>query len=119
MSQPKRKYPILVFGINVKRWESMAEDSGRDAVMDDGMIQFWIDRSDIKLGPSELQKYSRFSIALTYPLCFKFSWYWKFQTPGKPGSELGLFLRIAKWRVDYATNKYEGPGSYYIGLHDD
>lgn len=111
---PSKKYPILVFGINVKRWEKWG---GQEIKLPGRIFQFWIDRED--MGPSELQKYSRFSLQITWPLLFKFSWYWRFQKPGVPGSELGLFLRLALWRIDYAMEKYIGPGSYYLGLNDD
>lgn len=122
MNQPKKLYPILLFGLNVRRWERRKSDGLSETNFNDGFIQILLDREDEKWGPSELQKYSRFSLALTWPLCFKFSWYWKYQTPGIPGSERGLFFRIGQWKYDpnmdgYQQNKFGFTS--YVGCVDD
>lgn len=118
MNQPNRRYPLILIGF-CRRWESRADDLNIEVV--DKTTQFYLfkDRQDQSLGPSEMQKYSKWGFLLTWPLCLTAWFQIKPQTPNKPGSEIVPFLRLALWRWDPGMNKYIGPGSYFLGLHWD
>ena len=99
-----RPFPLLLVGYDVRRWMGKND---REAIHTGCKAKwaFWQQKKDH--GPSPLQKRSKWSFQLTWPLHTSFSYKFK-------GSDKVLFMRFG-CRWDSLDKYYTVPG-IYIGL---
>ena len=122
-----RKYPILVAGFGIKRWERRADDAGteygvltKEEYWDKAGLMFMVDRSSQMWGPTNIQKKSKCGFLITWPFCFHVWFQFIPQIEGQPGSETVFYWRFGLWRWDANMGQYIGPGTWYgPGLHWD
>ena len=125
-----RRYPILVAGLGIRRWEF---SRGGDIDYPEDQWKLWINDvpDDVRgPGPTHLQKYTKFGPGFLitkaddslpwWKNCYHFWFVIKQQTPGKPGSEIAPYWRFGWWRWDAGDGQYIGPFTWYgPGLHWD
>jgi len=128
-----RKYPILVAGFGIKRWERRSDDAQiengaitKEEYWDKAGLMFMVDRSSQMWGPSSIQYKSKFGFLIMWPLCFHIWFQFKPQATKPdtgetiPGSEIVFYWRVGMWRWDANMSQYIGPGTWYgPGLHFD
>ena len=121
-----RKYPILVLGFNIQRWETIG---GRDFYFQalKNKLLFWLKDqkafdpntvSTVDVGPTHLQKQSKYGFLITWPLCFHVWYQFKPQEEGQPGTETVFYWRIGWARWEAGRGVYIVP-TWFLGGHWD
>lgn len=129
-----RKYPILVVGFGIRRWE-YAGGAAVDYPEYRYRLTIYEKPGDVGPGPSHLQKFtpwgpgfliSRADESLPWwKNCYHFWFIFRQQLKKPngehiPGSERVLYWRFGWWRWDAGDDKYIGPFTWYgPGLHWD
>jgi len=124
-----RKYPMILLGYGIKRWERMKMDQENgtgpiDEYWDKSGLTFWLDRSSQNWGPTHLQKKSRCGFLITWPFCFHIWFTFRYQQQDSqgtwiPGSEIVFYWRPGMWRWDSDAETYMPWAWYGPGLHWD